>query len=78
MSANVEVSHSHETEASTHKALFSTLPGRWIYVCGPVKDMGWNGAGALVPYFLKLKSRYVQFVQLLQEVTDLKYTPGFK
>lgn len=48
MSANVEVNHSHDTEApntSTQKALFSKLPSRWIYVCGPLKGMGWDGTG---------------------------------
>ncbi len=62
VSANVEVNHSHDTEApeaSTQKALSSKLPSRWIYARGPIKNMGWNGIGASILYFLKLKSRHI-------------------
>lgn len=65
VSANVEVNHSHDTEApkaSTQKALSSKLPSRWIYARGLIKNMGWNGIGTSILYFLKLKSRFTTLI----------------
>lgn len=62
VSANVEVNHSHDTEApkaSRHTALFSKLPSRWVYAHGLIKNVGWNGVCTLIFAFLKLKSRKI-------------------